>query len=93
MNLSKIVAYLSCSAGHTHFAWTKIFLSQIIQFAYSGPSEVRATSGANLGRPLFLVNYSSYSHFPPTLAPVLKILEGVVIGFHIFASATKSQKY
>jgi hypothetical protein len=26
----------------------------------SGPSEVRATSGANLGRPLFLVFFSSF---------------------------------
>ena len=53
-----------------------------------GPSEVRATSGANLGRPVFLAIIPLL-----LLAAVTKIAEGVVIGFQIFAWAPKSHKY
>ena len=50
-----------------------------------GPSEVHATSRANLGRPPFWV-------FIPLLlflAAVTKIPEGFVVGFQIFAWAPK----
>ena len=47
-----------------------------------GPSEVRATSGANLGRPLFkVINLLG--------AAVTKIPEGVVVVFRNFVWAPK----
>jgi hypothetical protein len=49
-----------------------------------GPSEVGATIGANLGRPLFLEN--CYFFFLPLL---LKTPEGVVVEFQICAWAPK----
>ena len=55
-----------------------------------GPSEVRVTSGANLGRPLFLVNNLFFFCSP---AAVTKIPEGVVVGFRNLAWAPNSQKY
>ena len=66
--------------------------TDILVFRYTliGPSEVLGTSGANLGRPLVLVNYSALVIvvvFVVVGAPVVKIPEGVVLGFQILAWA------
>ena len=50
-----------------------------------GPSEVRATIRANLGRPLI--------NLLLTLGTLTKNPDGVVIGFQNFAWATNSQTY
>jgi hypothetical protein len=53
-------------------------------FKYFGPSKVCATSGATLGRPLFLVNLSLL-----VLTTVVKTTEGCVIGFQNCAWAPR----